>query len=158
MLLSCLCHDVDHTGRTNGFEVARMSKLAIRYNDDSVLENHHVSTVFKLLQKDKYNILTNLSQEQYQVVRKFVVSNILSTDMKKHFELIKQADLRIKVDEPFALTKDEDKKLVAGLLVHACDLTQPTKSFSISRNWSLRIQSEFDNQVEEERLLQFPIT
>ena len=36
-LFSALCHDVDHTGRNNAFECASFSKLAIRYNDESVL-------------------------------------------------------------------------------------------------------------------------
>ncbi|KAM3141805.1 hypothetical protein pb186bvf_006127 [Paramecium bursaria] len=154
-LLSSLCHDVDHTGRTNGFEVARMSKLAIRYNDESVLENHHVSMTFKIIQKDKYNILNNLSQEQFIKVRKFMVTNILATDMKKHFEIMGLMDLKYKSEE---LTREEDKKLISGFIVHACDLTQATKVFRISSQWSQRIQNEFDNQVEEERLLSLPVT
>lgn len=36
LLLSSLCHDVDHTGKTNAFEVSSFSELAIRYNDESV--------------------------------------------------------------------------------------------------------------------------
>lgn len=80
---------MDHSGRTNGFEIARLSKLAIRYNDDSVLENHHVSVMYKILSKDKYNILNNVSQEQFNTIRKHVITNILATDMKKHFDIIK---------------------------------------------------------------------
>lgn len=38
-----------------------MSKLAVRYNDESVLENHHASMTFKIMSRDKYNILSNLS-------------------------------------------------------------------------------------------------
>lgn len=39
LLFSCLGHDVDHTGRTNAFEAARLSKIALRYNDESVINN-----------------------------------------------------------------------------------------------------------------------
>jgi hypothetical protein len=84
-----LCHDVDHTGRTNPFEIASSSKLAIRYNDESVLENHHVSTMFKILLKEKYNILSNLTNEEYNTIRKYSIVNILGTDMKKHFDIMK---------------------------------------------------------------------
>lgn len=36
LLFSAMGHDVSHTGRTNAFEVATLSKLAIKYNDESV--------------------------------------------------------------------------------------------------------------------------
>lgn len=36
LMLSGLCHDIDHTGRTNAFEIASHSRLAIKYNDESV--------------------------------------------------------------------------------------------------------------------------
>lgn len=43
LLVSGLCHDVNHTGRTNAFEVNSESELAMRYHDDSVLEQHHAA-------------------------------------------------------------------------------------------------------------------
>jgi calcium/calmodulin-dependent 3',5'-cyclic nucleotide phosphodiesterase len=36
LLISALCHDVAHTGRTNLFEMNSLSPLAIRYHDRSV--------------------------------------------------------------------------------------------------------------------------
>ncbi|CAD8143242.1 unnamed protein product [Paramecium octaurelia] len=156
-ILSSLCHDIDHTGRTNGFEVARMSKLAVRYNDESVLENHHAAMTFKIMQREKYNILSNLSQEQFQKVRRFMVSNILATDMKKHFDLVSSFEIKYKNGE-MNIVNMETKRVLSGLIVHTCDLTQPTKRFEITKKWSIRIQNEFDNQVEEERLLGLPVT
>jgi cAMP-specific phosphodiesterase 4 len=35
-IISGLCHDVDHTGRTNIFMINSQSKLATRYHDSSV--------------------------------------------------------------------------------------------------------------------------
>jgi len=43
LVFSGLCHDVAHTARTNIFEINSMSKLAIRYHDRSVLEQHHIA-------------------------------------------------------------------------------------------------------------------
>ena len=37
LLIASLCHDVSHTGRTNGFEINSKGKLAFRYNDQSPL-------------------------------------------------------------------------------------------------------------------------
>ena len=38
LLLSGLCHDIDHTGRTNLFEIKSFSRLSLKYHDQSVLE------------------------------------------------------------------------------------------------------------------------
>ena len=73
-MLSALCHDVGHTGRTNNFEASSYSTLALRYNDESVkiflikfylifinfikiLENHHCALSFKILVDPRYRIL-----------------------------------------------------------------------------------------------------
>jgi len=38
ILVSAFCHDVDHTGRNNLFEVNSNSRLALRYHDKSVIK------------------------------------------------------------------------------------------------------------------------
>ena len=96
LIISGLCHDVGHTGRTNIFEINSQSKLAIRYNDRSVLENHHSSLAFKILLSDKSNILCNLNQQDYLGFRSYFVQNILYTDIKEHFRLLKAFEDRVK--------------------------------------------------------------
>ena len=62
------------------------------YNDESVLENHHLAVAFKLLQSPECDILANLSQKQRVSVRKLVIDMVLATDMSKHMSLL--ADLK----------------------------------------------------------------
>lgn len=38
------------------------SELAIMYNDESVLENHHLAVAFKLLQNEDCDILRNIQK------------------------------------------------------------------------------------------------
>jgi 3'5'-cyclic nucleotide phosphodiesterase len=52
-LLSAVCHDVDHPGMNNAFETNSLSPLALRYNDQSVLEMHHAATMFQLLRSNE---------------------------------------------------------------------------------------------------------
>lgn len=41
MIFSGLMHDIKHPGNNNDFEIKNNSDLALRYNNKSVLENHH---------------------------------------------------------------------------------------------------------------------
>jgi 3'5'-cyclic nucleotide phosphodiesterase len=85
VLFGALMHDIDHTGRNNMFEINRQGKLSIRYNDNSVLENHHTARTFSILADRKYNIFENMHQNNFPNFRKYVIHSILSTDIKKHF-------------------------------------------------------------------------
>jgi len=49
------------------------SELALMYNDESVLENHHLAVGFKLLQGENCDIFQNLSKKQRQSLRKMVI-------------------------------------------------------------------------------------
>jgi cAMP-specific phosphodiesterase 4 len=66
------------------------------YNDESVLENHHLAVAFKLLQNEGCDIFVNLGKKQRQTLRKMVIDMVLSTDMSKHMSLL--ADLKTMVE------------------------------------------------------------
>jgi cAMP-specific phosphodiesterase 4 len=72
------------------------SELALMYNDESVLENHHLAVGFKLLQGDNCDIFQNLTKKQRQSLRKMVIEMVLATDMSKHMSLL--ADLKTMVE------------------------------------------------------------
>ncbi|CAH1774431.1 unnamed protein product [Owenia fusiformis] len=78
-IFSCAIHDVDHPGLTNQFLINTSSELALMYNDDSVLENHHLAVAFKLLQEENCDIFTNLSNKQRQTLRRMVIDMVSST-------------------------------------------------------------------------------
>lgn len=51
MLISAFVHDTDHPGVNNLYLVNTRDKLALRYNDKSVLENHHIAMAFNTMLK-----------------------------------------------------------------------------------------------------------
>jgi hypothetical protein len=61
---------------------------ALRYNDKSVLENHHCAIAFKLLLDPQNDIFELLSEAQYWNVRQIITKMILSSDISNHFSLI----------------------------------------------------------------------
>ena len=49
------------------------SELALMYNDESVLESHHLAVAFKLLQEDELDIFHTLSAKSRQSLRRMVI-------------------------------------------------------------------------------------
>ena len=75
-IFAAAIHDVDHPGLTNQFLINTSSELAIMYNDESVLENHHLAVAFKLLQNPDCDIFVNLTKKQRQTFRKMVIDMV----------------------------------------------------------------------------------
>jgi len=91
-----------------------------------------------------------------------MISNILATDMKEHFDLMKSfKDVSERVKEvghdDFGWTPD-DIRIFIGIVIHAADLSGPTKEFPVAKAWALRINTEFTNQYKEEERLGLPLT
>merc|ERR1719201_3051365 len=63
LITACVCHDLDHPGYNNTYQINARTELAVRYNDMSPLENHHCAVSFKILSSPECNIFTNLSTE-----------------------------------------------------------------------------------------------
>ena len=94
LLIASLCHDADHPGHTNDFEVNSGGDLAITYCDMSPLEHHHAATTARILSKPESNIMTNLDPDVFRATRKLICRAILSTDMSQHFAQVQQLGKR----------------------------------------------------------------
>ena len=97
ILISALLHDIGHPGLNNSYQINKQTKLSLRYNDKSVLENHHCSLGFKILNEENSNLLSNLSKEEYKLFRKRCIEMILSTDMTQHSNVISAVQYKIDV-------------------------------------------------------------
>lgn len=65
LIFSGLCHDTGHRAKSNLFEINSKSKLAVRYSDNSPLEQHHLAKMFKFLCTSSTSVLENLTMKQY---------------------------------------------------------------------------------------------
>ncbi|KAJ8001385.1 hypothetical protein DPEC_G00168970 [Dallia pectoralis] len=155
-LFAAAIHDVDHPGVSNQFLINTNSELALMYNDESVLENHHLAVGFKLLHLENCDIFQNLTKRQRQSLRKLVIDMVLATDMSKHMTLL--ADLKTmvetkKVTSSGVLLLDNYTERIQVLknMVHCADLSNPTKPLPVYRQWTERIMEEFFRQGDKER-------
>lgn len=86
LLISGFVHDTDHPGYNNQYMVATRDKIALRYNDKSVLENHHISVAFStMLKSSDTRIFENFTNEEFKIMRENMIDLVLATDNIRHF-------------------------------------------------------------------------
>jgi hypothetical protein len=152
LLISSLCHDIDHPGNTNLYEINAITQRALIYNDLSVLENHHCAFTFELIIKNE--LQKCFSQQDFKEMRKTIITCILGTDMAKHNEIIEEFTLFDISKHLFTL---EEQIFIAKIILHYADLSNIIKSFDISLIWSKRILLEYNRQALKEELEGLPV-
>ncbi len=65
---------------------ARM--LQITYNEQSVMDNHHLAATFRLLARPEYNFMDAMPAEEQAMLRSSIIAQVLATDMKSHFNTV----------------------------------------------------------------------
>lgn len=155
ILLSAVVHDVDHPGNTNLFEINSQSELALRYNDQSVLENHHCSTAFRIMRKPNMQVLAYMPKAIAVEIRKTIIACVMATDMAVHFDLIEETKKR--AHEGWKFEEAKDQALLGKILLHAADLSNPVRPYHMTREWAQRISIEFNDQVAREEALGMPV-
>jgi high affinity cAMP-specific 3',5'-cyclic phosphodiesterase 7 len=76
-VLAAATHDVDHPGVNNLFLIHTAHEAALRYNDQSVLEHHHLAQTFRIL--NRTGLLAHLSKEETTYARSAIINMILNT-------------------------------------------------------------------------------
>lgn len=162
LITSALCHDIDHPGVSNDHLINAGSALALMYNDRSVLENHHTFTLFELLRKPQYNILGQLTDEEFSMCRKMMISAIMATDMKQHMMIASRAQALVhKMTDsgefPLTIQSEVDRETLIELVLHTCDLSGQTMCSSLAKAWTKGVLSEFIQQAEREAVEGIPV-
>eukprot|EP00112_Aurelia_sp_Birch-Aquarium-sp1_P014326 Seg3083.2 transcript_id=Seg3083.2/GoldUCD/mRNA.D3Y31 product="cGMP-inhibited 3' 5'-cyclic phosphodiesterase A" protein_id=Seg3083.2/GoldUCD/D3Y31 len=154
-------HDFDHPGRTNAFLVATLNPKALLYNDRSVLENHHAAAAWALLLSDpSNNFLCGLDSFDLKRFRFIVVEEILSTDLKKHFDFLTEWNAKVSQDQGGGLnwSNEADRLLVGQMCIKLSDISGPTKTWDLHHKWTKRIVEEFYLQGDAEAMQGMPIS
>jgi hypothetical protein len=174
IFVSCLLHDIKHPGLNNTYQMNKMTKVALKYNDKSVLENLHCYEGYKILKKNDSNILEGLAKEEIRIFRKRMIESILATDMSNHTKVYSTLKCRIDsiyLDKEFSqnklkaivrsednLSKFDKQQDFINYIVHLADISNPTKSFDIYSIWTERICEEFFTQGDKEKLENLPVS
>lgn len=169
LLIASVVHDVGHAGLNNSFHINSRSELAILYNDVSVLENMHVSTMFKLLLGDsrerRLDIFENFDDEQTTQARDLITKAVLSTDMTKHFA-------KVNAIKGMILGADDNLKTIKGnlrkdislrnevltFIIHLADISNPSKETPTAVIWTDKLLDEWFRQGDLEESMGLPFS
>nr|KAG5698694.1 hypothetical protein BaRGS_022582 [Batillaria attramentaria] len=154
LLVAAICHDLDHPGYNNAYQINAKTELALRYNDISPLENHHCAVAFEILESKDYNILANLTREQFRRVREGIIRCILATDMAKHNEILNSFKALI---PHFDFKDKEHRAVLLMILIKVSDISNECRPMEVSEPWLECLLQEFFNQSDMEKLEGLPV-
>merc|ERR1719296_193627 len=94
------------------------------------------------------NVFSDLSKAEFAVVRRFVCSSILSTDMSRHDRDL--ARLQAHANTPLDKSNVEDRHLAITSILHGADLSNPTRPPHVAETWARLLAEEFVQQAHKE--------
>uniref|UniRef100_A0A452TWN1 Phosphodiesterase n=1 Tax=Ursus maritimus TaxID=29073 RepID=A0A452TWN1_URSMA len=152
LFISCMCHDLDHRGTNNSFQVASKSVLAALYSSEgSVMERHHFAQAIAILNTHGCNIFDHFSRKDYQRMLDLMRDIILATDLAHHLRIFK--DLQKMAEVGYDRTNKQHHSLLLCLLMTSCDLSDQTKGWKTTRKIAELIYKEFFSQGDLEKAM-----
>ncbi|XP_058041104.1 cGMP-dependent 3',5'-cyclic phosphodiesterase isoform X4 [Ahaetulla prasina] len=152
LFISCMCHDLDHRGTNNSFQVASKSVLAALYSSEgSVMERHHFAQAIAILNTHGCNIFDHFSRKDYQRMLDLMRDIILATDLAHHLRIFK--DLQKMADVGYDPANKQHHSLLLYLLMTSCDLSDQTKGWKTTRKIAELIYKEFFSQGDLEKAM-----
>ncbi|XP_025935045.1 cGMP-dependent 3',5'-cyclic phosphodiesterase [Apteryx rowi] len=152
LFISCMCHDLDHRGTNNSFQVASKSVLAALYSSEgSVMERHHFAQAIAILNSQGCNIFDHFSRKDYQRMLDLMRDIILATDLAHHLRIFK--DLQKMAEVGYDPKNKQHHSLLLCLLMTSCDLSDQTKGWKTTRKIAELIYKEFFSQGDLEKAM-----
>ena len=153
LIIAAAIHNNDHPGVNNSYLINTEDQLALAYNDQSPLENHHVATAFVVMSKENCNITKNFGPDDRKRFREICISTVLATDMAKNFEIVGQFKNLVQSDPEKCIKWDnkEHVDLVMKMILKLGDVSHPARKFATHYKWSQRCVEEFYMQGDKEK-------
>ncbi|RKP26965.1 hypothetical protein SYNPS1DRAFT_13398, partial [Syncephalis pseudoplumigaleata] len=142
MMISALCHDIGHPGLNNVYQVNANTELAQRYNQESVLERYSCDITAELLRK--HDLLRWIPQSfHFELLDQLhhLVDELHGCDMCEDVEEEDESDGR----------DDEQRSTLCSILLHAADISNTARPWTVFKWWSHSINTEFRHQSKCER-------
>uniref|UniRef100_A0A673FYF5 Phosphodiesterase n=1 Tax=Sinocyclocheilus rhinocerous TaxID=307959 RepID=A0A673FYF5_9TELE len=154
LMTAAVCHDLDHPGYNNTYQINARTELAVRYNDISPLENHHCAVAFQIFSQSDCNIFANFDPEAFKQIRQGTITLILATDMARHGEILDS--FKQKVDN-FDFTNEEHVTCLKMVLIKCCDISNEVRPMEVAEPWVDCLLEEYFMQSDREKVEGLPV-
>ena len=152
LMISAMCHDLDHRGTNESYQISSNSVLACLYSSEgSVMERHHFAQSMCVLNTEGANILESLSKADYTRCLDLIRDNILATDIAHHLRAV--PEMEVMVREGPEAGRERHHFLLSSLLMTSADLSDQTKDWSNARHSAKLVYSEFFTQGDLEKAM-----
>ena len=141
LVLAAICHDLEHPGLSNVYQVNEKTEYAVRYNNESPLENHHLEVARALV--TQHELLAALSGPEVDEFWTLVRQCILGTDMAKHGTMTKELDEFLGAEGADPLANARVLQLGLSILLKCADISNQARPFSVSQTWNDVVYQEF---------------
>jgi len=161
-LLAAVVHDFEHNGLSNDFHVNIRSDKALAHDNQSVNEQHHAAAAFRTLLKPECNFLEAMGGHDFRQLRSLVVDLILATDPAKNnqiLEIFKETVLvaaEASQCDTCTPISTESALLVLKVSLKCADLGHLALAWGLHVRWVRRLEQEFYQQGDKERLCGMP--
>lgn len=150
LLTSAVCHDTNHEGFNNVFNVKAETPFGILFKDQSVMEMHHITVSIPVLTNDDINLFHSLTSDEIKKMWNLFIKLILATDMANHFELVKRCTALL--DENKLNFEDSEHRLLSmQLLLKVGDISNVSRPFELADKWCDILNNEFFRQGDLEK-------
>ncbi|XP_055135762.1 high affinity cGMP-specific 3',5'-cyclic phosphodiesterase 9A isoform X2 [Symphalangus syndactylus] len=154
LMTAAICHDLDHPGYNNTYQINARTELAVRYNDISPLENHHCAVAFQILAKPECNIFSNIPADGFKQIRQGMITLILATDMARHAEIMDSFKEKM---ENFDYSNEEHMTLLKMILIKCCDISNEVRPMEVAEPWVDCLLEEYFMQSDREKSEGLPV-
>ncbi|XP_077546294.1 dual 3',5'-cyclic-AMP and -GMP phosphodiesterase 11-like [Haemaphysalis longicornis] len=149
LIVACFCHDLDHRGTNNSFQIKSSSPLAQLYST-STMEHHHFDQCVMILNSQGNQILSHVSPEEYTTIIRVVEEAILATDLAVYFRKRGQF-FKLVDNQEYMWTNGDHRELLRNMLMTACDIGAITKPWEVQRVVADLVTMEFFQQGDMEK-------
>ena len=149
LLVAAICHDANHDGFTNVYNVKAETPLGILFKNQSVMETHHCAIAISVISKSETNIFSALKPDEYKKMWSLIISLILATDMAKHFTFLKEVNQLLDENK---LTLDDPEMVTyyLQLILKCADISNVSRPFELANRWCDVLCEEFFRQGDLE--------